>query len=311
VYTLSGGSWVFSQRITLADSGSNFSQSSNHLFGWSVATNGSTILIGAPGDDFVATDAGACYEYVLSGGTWIQAATSDHGRLTISGMNTRMQFGFCASSNNSAYAIGTYPYYMGNINTPDPSAEGKAYVCGRDGSGNWQIANLTNPSGSPAGEGFGISVAIGASGRTIVGANETSISSSHLGQAYIFEPDSGTWSWTYNAQAIQPTSPNGSGSHDWFGAFVAIQDLMAMVAAPFGDVAGTADTGLVYFFGGCYANCDGSTASPLLTTNDFQCFMNAYNAGSSYANCDGSTTSPVLTANDFQCYLNKYSSGCS
>jgi len=61
----------------------------------------------------------------------------------------------------------------------------------------------------------------------------------------------------------------------------------------------------------CYPNCDGSTASPTLTANDFQCFLNAYAGGDSYANCDGSTSTPTLTANDFQCFLNSYASGCS
>jgi hypothetical protein len=61
----------------------------------------------------------------------------------------------------------------------------------------------------------------------------------------------------------------------------------------------------------CYANCDGSTGNPLLTANDFQCFINKYAANDTYANCDGSTGSPLLTANDFQCFLNKYASGCS
>ena len=36
--------------------------------------------------------------------------------------------------------------------------------------------------------------------------------------------------------------------------------------------------------GGCYANCDGSTGAPLLTANDFQCFLNKYAAGNTYAN---------------------------
>jgi len=61
----------------------------------------------------------------------------------------------------------------------------------------------------------------------------------------------------------------------------------------------------------CYANCDGSTSNPLLTANDFQCFLNEYAAGNSYANCDGSTSNPLLTANDFQCFLNSYAAGCS
>ncbi|MBX3376256.1 MAG: hypothetical protein KF678_04550 [Phycisphaeraceae bacterium] len=61
----------------------------------------------------------------------------------------------------------------------------------------------------------------------------------------------------------------------------------------------------------CYPNCDQSTGSPLLTANDFQCFLNKFAAGDTYANCDGSTGNPLLTANDFQCFLNKFAAGCS
>jgi len=61
----------------------------------------------------------------------------------------------------------------------------------------------------------------------------------------------------------------------------------------------------------CYPNCDQSTSSPLLTANDFQCFLNKFAASDSAANCDGSTSAPILTANDFQCFLNLYAAGCS
>jgi hypothetical protein len=61
----------------------------------------------------------------------------------------------------------------------------------------------------------------------------------------------------------------------------------------------------------CYANCDGSTSSPVLTANDFVCFVNRFAAGEAYANCDGSTSSPALTANDFVCFVNAYAAGCS
>jgi len=60
----------------------------------------------------------------------------------------------------------------------------------------------------------------------------------------------------------------------------------------------------------CYANCDTSAIPPVLTANDFQCFLNSFAAGAVYANCDGSTIPPVLTANDFQCFLNTYAAGC-
>ncbi len=59
----------------------------------------------------------------------------------------------------------------------------------------------------------------------------------------------------------------------------------------------------------CYANCDGSTIAPVLSSNDLLCFMTAFAAGSEYANCDGSPSIPTLTANDFQCYLNRFVAG--
>ncbi|MFN0134163.1 MAG: S8 family serine peptidase [Phycisphaerales bacterium] len=69
----------------------------------------------------------------------------------------------------------------------------------------------------------------------------------------------------------------------------------------------------------CYANCDGSTAAPVLNVNDFTCFLNRFaSAGSlgvaaqvaDYANCDRSTTPPVLNVNDFVCFLNRFGAGC-
>jgi trimeric autotransporter adhesin len=61
----------------------------------------------------------------------------------------------------------------------------------------------------------------------------------------------------------------------------------------------------------CYANCDASSIAPVLTANDFTCFLNRYIDGESYANCDGSSVAPVLTANDFACFLNAYVAGCT
>ncbi|MBL9031826.1 MAG: hypothetical protein JNM80_08975 [Phycisphaerae bacterium] len=61
----------------------------------------------------------------------------------------------------------------------------------------------------------------------------------------------------------------------------------------------------------CYANCDNSTAAPILNVNDFTCFLNKYAAGDTTANCDNSTVVPVLNINDFTCFLNLYAVGCT
>ncbi len=69
----------------------------------------------------------------------------------------------------------------------------------------------------------------------------------------------------------------------------------------------------------CVANCDGSTTSPMLTPNDFLCFINQFSAGigqsqsvqvSSYANCDGSTSVPALNIGDFVCFNGRFAAGC-
>jgi serine protease AprX len=71
-----------------------------------------------------------------------------------------------------------------------------------------------------------------------------------------------------------------------------------------------ADFALVVSGVSCYANCDASTTPPVLTANDFQCFLNKFVAGDPYANCDNSTGSPTLTANDFQCFVTRFTEPC-
>ena len=37
----------------------------------------------------------------------------------------------------------------------------------------------------------------------------------------------------------------------------------------------------------------------------------SFAAADTYANCDASTVIPILTANDFQCFLNAFAAGCT
>jgi len=60
----------------------------------------------------------------------------------------------------------------------------------------------------------------------------------------------------------------------------------------------------------CYANCDGSTDAPILSGNDFGCFLAQFRNAEQYANCDGSTLPPIFNAGDFTCFLQKFRAGC-
>lgn len=60
----------------------------------------------------------------------------------------------------------------------------------------------------------------------------------------------------------------------------------------------------------CPANCDGSSLPPVLTVNDFTCFLNKFASGSLAANCDNSTFPPALNVADFLCFVNAFAAGC-
>jgi hypothetical protein len=60
----------------------------------------------------------------------------------------------------------------------------------------------------------------------------------------------------------------------------------------------------------CYANCDASTAAPVLNVSDFSCFLQRFAAADPWANCDQSTATPALNIADFTCFLQRYAEGC-
>lgn len=80
------------------------------------------------------------------------------------------------------------------------------------------------------------------------------------------------------------------------------------LAGPCGTVTSNAAT--LTLTPACYANCDGSTLSPVLNISDYVCFLGRFRSGDLRANCDGSTTAPVLGAADFVCFLQTFRAGC-
>ncbi len=77
-----------------------------------------------------------------------------------------------------------------------------------------------------------------------------------------------------------------------------------------GQIVGYGNLGGYILTPTCYANCDQSATAPVLTANDFVCFLNSFSQSSPSANCDGSAVPPVLTANDFTCFLSRFATGC-
>jgi hypothetical protein len=112
-----------------------------------------------------------------------------------------------------------------------------------------------------------------------------------------------TWRWTGSAWVELQAGAHGEGTA---GAFDAARNAMVILSgsdAQMWSLAACTSTT-------CYANCDGSTAPPMLNAVDFMCFLNHFAAGDAYANCDASTAPPILNANDFGCFLNRFAAGC-
>ncbi|MEX2217269.1 MAG: hypothetical protein WD749_00790 [Phycisphaerales bacterium] len=106
----------------------------------------------------------------------------------------------------------------------------------------------------------------------------------------------------YSATVVDPADDR---------SFWTIQEYAAMRVGP-GDNDSRWGTwwGKIEAPSACYANCDGSTQTPVLNVADFGCFLTRYAAGEAYANCDGSTQAPVLNVADFGCFLTRYAAGC-
>jgi len=135
-------------------------------FGWSVAIDGGTVVVGAFGDDTGAVDAGAAYLFDASSGTQTHTLFSP----TPAGS---AQFGTSVAIDGNTVAIGS----------PSPVAEGTAYLF--DASSGDLTQTLLNPT--PAGgDFFGGSVAIDGS-TVVVGASFDDAGATDAGAAYLLD----------------------------------------------------------------------------------------------------------------------------
>jgi hypothetical protein len=158
VFVRSGTTW--SQQAEITDPGAALDDS----FGISVATSGSTAVVGATGAN---SGTGAAYVFVRSGTTWSQQA-----ELIASDAASGADFGDSVAITGATAAVGA----DAQGGSASPAA---AYVFVRAGTAWSQETELTDGVSNDA---FGISVAI--SGTTaVVGASSTN---SFTGAAYVF-----------------------------------------------------------------------------------------------------------------------------
>jgi len=184
----------------------------NDLFGFSVAVDGDTAVVGAYDDEVTFPNQGSAYVFIRSGSTWTQ-----QGKLTASDGAALDSFGTSVAIFGDSIVVGT----SGN--------PGSAYVFTRSG-GTWTEQQKLTASDGAAGDYFAYSVAI--SGDTVVaGASYDDIgANSEQGSAYVFTRSGSTWT-----EQQKLTASDGAAG-DFFGYSVAIAGDTIVVAASDDDI---------------------------------------------------------------------------
>ena len=237
-----GATYVELAKLTASD---RYSVAGEHRFGWSVAIDGNTIVVGAPGTvDWDSVDTpGAAYVYRTTDG-W---ASHTEIKLTADDAEERDGFGGAVAIAGNTIVVGAWN-----------QGGGAAYVYRTtDGGGTYpQVAKLSSdcvnvlyPSQPCSGDAFGASVAISESGDTIVagawGHDDAKFddagaysASSAMGSAYVLRT---TDDWSTHTTTKLTAADAAKG--DEFGISVAIDGDTVVVGAWKDD-----DTGSAYVF---------------------------------------------------------------
>lgn len=193
------------------------------LFGFAVALGPGRLVVGAPGADAGATDAGAVYVFDTQSGNQLIKIVAKKPKAGMRlGKAVDLDAGHVLAS--------------ANWDHPDPG-RGTVYVF--DLFGGKQLHKLKANNGQ-AGDGFGACLAA-ADGRVLIGAPSSDQGPvEDLGKAYLFDLDTG-------AELAFIPPPANIAEYDRFGSAVAQADGLLVVSAPGADAAGL-DLGSVHLF---------------------------------------------------------------
>jgi len=143
VFRYDGGYWMQEAKLRPTGPGTTLD-----AFGSSVSVSGDVAVVGAPGDDDAATDAGAAYVYRYDGASWLLEA-----KLLASGG---------ASGDGCGSAVGVFGgvVAVGCSGDDDLGTDsGSVFVYHYTGAG-WAFKAHFTPNGGGAGDGFGSAVAV-------------------------------------------------------------------------------------------------------------------------------------------------------
>ena len=206
VFVRNGETWTQQQQLTASDA------APSDVFGFSVALQKDTLVIGAPEESSVANQSGAAYVFTRDGTSWTQSA-----KLKPKNPVEASLFGCAVALDNDTLIVGAGDHNgRGTRRLRRPCSCGKAI----HGSEQQRLA-----AAKPSAQGtFGYSVALRGD-RIAVGSPRADIVSSPSGEVYLFERTGQTW--TQSGVLAAPV-PRAS---DYFGARVALTDTALLVGS--------------------------------------------------------------------------------
>jgi hypothetical protein len=202
------------------------------IFGTSLAIEGNTVVVGAPG----SSQGGAAYVYFLQPGPH---KITPSAALTNSELEGGGYLGYSVAVSGDTIAAGTYLY---------GSDTGAVYVFEKP-PGGWtnmtQTAILTIPPSGEVEVGYSVAMAgnliLAGAPRDPIGQNEAQ------GAAFVYQRPTG--GWVNTSQPNLSLIGSDSTANDEFGYSVALTGTTAVIGAPFHSVDGNATQGAAYIFG--------------------------------------------------------------
>lgn len=220
VFTRVGSVWTEQAKLVPADG------ASSDVFGWSVAIDGNTAVIGAYLDDVSGENSGSAYVFTRAGEVWTEQA-----KLLPGDGAATYHFGISVALDGDTAIIGA----RGDNN----NGPGSAYIFTRTRSVWTQQAKLVPADGADSDQ-FGYSVAIDGD-TAIIGAHWDDDHGENSGSAYVFTR--AREAWTEQAKLL----PTDGAADDGFGYSVALDGVTALVGAPYDDDNGN-PSGSAYVF---------------------------------------------------------------
>jgi len=198
-------------------------------FGFAVAIDADTAVVGAPFDSTVDVNAGAAYVFVRDGDVWFEQA-----KLTANDPGFSAEFGIAVAISGDTIVVGAH------LDPADASQAGAAYIFVRNGTTWIQQARLT-PSDPTAGKQFGEAVAIDADTVAVsaIGDDDGGVDA---GAIYVFTRSGDSWIQQAKLLSNDPRPGNA------LGVSLGLDGGTLVAGSPFDEDVGMVDSGALYVF---------------------------------------------------------------